>query len=107
MGSLTAMGLFGLTRVTCPAGQWTTIVSMWLVHMPWRFDVQLGSPAAGEPAGEIAGEIAGEFEETKSSWIFPGPSWPARSRDALPPRLLEHVLPRQNAPAADIVALVR
>lgn len=54
------MGLFGPKRVTCPAGQWTTIVSTSFAQMPKQFDVR------------FEGEAAGEAEVKKSSWIFPG-----------------------------------
>jgi hypothetical protein len=65
------MGLFGPRRVTCPAGRWTTIISTSFAQMPKPFDVR------------FEGEAAGEFEETKSSWIFPGKP----QRGALAPKL--------------------
>lgn len=54
------MGFFGPKNVTCPAGQWTTIISNAFVQFPATFTVH------------FEGEVAGELEETKSSWIFPG-----------------------------------
>lgn len=54
------MGLFGPTRVTCPAGQWTTIIKTSFAQIPVSFTVRLQGP------------VAGEFEETKSRWIFRG-----------------------------------
>ncbi|HJU55250.1 MAG TPA: hypothetical protein VJ715_11785 [Pyrinomonadaceae bacterium] len=55
--------MFGKKTIACPAGQWTTIIRSRFAQMPAVWDVHLHSEG---------GEVAGEFEETKSSWIFPG-----------------------------------
>ncbi len=55
------MGFFGPTQVQCPAGQWTTVVSSSFAQMPKSYRVRFLS----DPYG-------GAFEETGSSWIFPG-----------------------------------
>jgi hypothetical protein len=55
--------MFGKKTIMCPAGEWTTIIRSRFAQMPASWDVSLRSEA---------GEVAGEFEETKSSWVFPG-----------------------------------
>lgn len=55
------MALFGPTRVLCSAGVWTTVLSSAFAQMPKSYRVRF----LGDPCG-------GSFEETKSSWIFPG-----------------------------------
>lgn len=54
------MALFGPTRVSCPAGVWTTIISTWFAQLPKGWSVR------------IEGEASGECEVKKSAWIFPG-----------------------------------
>ncbi len=58
------MGLFGTTRIRCPAKQWTCIIRNSFVQIPVSFQVQLKTES-GNP-------VAGSFTETASKWIFPG-----------------------------------
>jgi hypothetical protein len=53
------MGLFGPKRISCPAGQWTTVLKTSFAQIPksWRI--------------RFEGEPRGEYEEKKTAWIFP------------------------------------
>lgn len=54
--------MFGRPKtLTCPAGQWTTVIRSRFAQMPATWTVR----AHGDP-------VAGEYEETKSTWVFPG-----------------------------------
>jgi hypothetical protein len=66
--------MFGKKTITCPAGQWTTIIRSRFAQMPAVWDVQLHSGG---------GEVAGEFEETKSKWIFRGQPVSGQLRERL------------------------
>lgn len=55
--------MFGKKTITCPAGQWTTIIRSRFAQMPAIWEIHLRSEE---------GDVAGEFEETKSRWVFPG-----------------------------------
>ena len=55
--------MFGNKTITCPAGQWTTIIDTIFAQIPVTWEVHLRPET---------GEVAGEFEEKKSDWIFPG-----------------------------------
>jgi hypothetical protein len=49
--------------ITCPAGQWTTIIRSLFAQMPASWELHLRSEGS---------DVEGEFEETKSAWVFPG-----------------------------------
>ncbi len=54
--------MFGRPRtLTCPGGEWTTVVRSQFAQMPATWTIRMH----GDP-------IAGEYEETKSAWVFPG-----------------------------------
>ena len=56
--------MFGRQKtINCPAGQWTTVIHASFAQLPITWTLRLQSEANA---------VAGEFEETKSSWIFPG-----------------------------------
>ena len=55
--------MFGKKIITCPAGEWTTIIQTRFAQMPAVWEIHLRSED---------GRVAGEFEETKSKWIFRG-----------------------------------
>lgn len=56
--------MFGRQKIiTCPAGEWTTVIQTSFAQIPVTWTLSLTCPSNA---------IAGEFEETKSSWIFPG-----------------------------------
>jgi hypothetical protein len=55
--------MFGKKTITCPAGQWTTIIRSRFAQLPASWDIHLRSEG---------GDVAGEFEEKKSAWVFPG-----------------------------------
>ena len=55
--------MFGRQKtISCPGGQWTTVIHTRFAQIPvsWTLSIQDGA------------NLSGEFEETKSSWIFPG-----------------------------------
>lgn len=54
------MGLFGPTRIDCPAGVWTTIVATSFAQIPKSWTVC------------FEGEVEGDCEVKRSAWIFPG-----------------------------------
>ena len=56
--------MFGKKAITCPAGEWTTVIRSRFAQMPAVWEVSLQALDGGE--------VAGEFEETKSRWIFRG-----------------------------------
>jgi hypothetical protein len=56
--------MFGSHKeIACKAGEWTTIIHTSFAQLPmsWTIGLLDGAPNA-----------LGEYEETKSSWIFPG-----------------------------------
>ncbi|HEX8920776.1 MAG TPA: hypothetical protein VF766_04830 [Pyrinomonadaceae bacterium] len=56
--------MFGRKKtIICPAGEWTTIIRSRFAQMPAVWDIHFHSED---------GDVAGEYEETKSSWVFPG-----------------------------------
>ncbi len=56
--------MFGRQKtITCPAGQWTTVIQTRFAQLPITWILRL--------QGETDA-IEGEYEESKSSWIFPG-----------------------------------
>ena len=56
--------MFGRRRtITCPAGVWTTVIRTRFAQIPVTWTVRVVA---------ARGAVAGEFEETKSSWVFPG-----------------------------------
>lgn len=58
------MGLFGPTKIICPGGVWTTIISNAFVQLPKGFAVRIVTTGGGT--------VEGLYEEKKSRWIFPG-----------------------------------
>jgi hypothetical protein len=57
------MGLFGTKKISCPANQWTTLVSNFAAGMPKTWDITFTT---------IDGSmVAGIFEEKRALWIFP------------------------------------
>jgi hypothetical protein len=57
------MGLFRIKKVTCPGGEWTTLVRNFAARMPASWTITL-STIDGSP-------VSGEYEEKRSFWIFP------------------------------------
>jgi hypothetical protein len=56
--------MFGRRRtLTCPAGVWTTVIHTPFAQLPATWTLRLVADR---------GAVAGEFEESKSSWVFPG-----------------------------------
>lgn len=49
--------------LTCPAGVWTTVIHTPFAQLPATWTLRLVADR---------GAVAGEFEESKSSWVFPG-----------------------------------
>jgi len=62
-------------QITCPAGQWTTLVSNFGSGMPRTFTVRLSG-----------GPVAGEWIEKRHWWIFPQ----APTTGALAPEMSFH-----------------
>ncbi|MEK7468016.1 MAG: hypothetical protein AAB074_11425 [Planctomycetota bacterium] len=90
------MRLFGPKRISCPGGQWTTVLKTSFAQMPKSWSVH------------FEGEPRGEFEEKKSAWIFPG----TPKRGPLSPEMTFYrgywntFFIVRVCPAADIVAVV-
>lgn len=56
--------MFGGKRtITCPGGEWTTVIQTRFAQIPVAWKVRMTADG---------NTVSGEFEETKSSWIFPG-----------------------------------
>lgn len=66
--------MFGKKSITCPAGQWTTIIRSRFAQMPAVWDVHLSAEG---------GEVSGEYVETKSKWIFRGQPVTGQLRERL------------------------
>jgi hypothetical protein len=49
--------------LTCPGGQWTTVIQSQFAQMPASWTVRL------QGNGNAS---MGQYEETKSAWVFPG-----------------------------------
>lgn len=49
--------------LTCPAGLWTTVIHTPFAQLPATWTLRLAADR---------GAVAGEFEESKSTWVFPG-----------------------------------
>lgn len=57
------MGLFRTTRIACPRGVWTVLMSHAFVQMPKSWHIRFHSEA-GEP-------VEGHYSEKRHLWIFP------------------------------------
>lgn len=56
--------MFGRQKtINCPAGQWTTVIHTSFAQLPITWTLCLQSET---------NVIEGDYEESKSSWIFPG-----------------------------------
>ena len=56
--------MFGRRRtLTCPGKEWTTVLHTRFAQVPVTWTVRVVA---------APGAVSGEFEETKSSWVFPG-----------------------------------
>jgi hypothetical protein len=56
--------MFGCHKtLTCKGGEWTTVIHTRFAQLPMSWTIRLLDGAI---------DALGEFEETKSSWIFPG-----------------------------------